>query len=160
MNKDGDLLRVRGLTVSYPDAAPVVCDVSFAMRAGEAVCLAGESGSGKTQTALALMGLSPSTAHVAGSVSLGGLELLGAPEDVLNGCRARRIAMIFQDPMAALNPYLTIGDQLLRILVDHDLADGTAARTRVLGMLERVGLPDAERQYHAYPHELSGGMRQ
>ncbi len=153
------LLEVRELCVSYGDNA-VVDRLSFAIHAREVLSLAGESGSGKSQTALAIMGLLPPNAKVSGEVVFEGRNLLGADNAVLNEYRARRMAMVFQDPMAALNPYVTIGDQLRRILLDHGLADGAAAGRRALAMLQRVGLPDAERQYRAYPHELSGGMRQ
>jgi oligopeptide/dipeptide ABC transporter ATP-binding protein len=153
------LLELRDLSVSYGEVT-VVDKLSFSVRAGEAVSLAGESGSGKSQTALAIMGLTAPNARVSGQVLVEGRDLVGASNDVLNEYRARRIAMVFQDPMAALNPYVTIGKQLRRILIDHRLADGEEASNRALAMLARVGLPDAARQYHAYPHELSGGMRQ
>lgn len=153
------LLEVRELSVSYEDGA-VVDRLSFQIHAGEALSLAGESGSGKSQTALAIMGLLPPNARVSGQVEYEGQNLLGASEALLNEYRARRMAMIFQDPMAALNPYVSIGDQLRRILLDHGLAGGAEATRRSLAMLQRVGLPDAERQYSSYPHELSGGMRQ
>jgi ABC-type glutathione transport system ATPase component len=153
------LLEVRELCVSYGDNV-VVDKLSFAIHASEALSLAGESGSGKSQTALAIMGLLPPNAKVSGEVLFEGQNLLGAGNTLLNEYRARRMAMVFQDPMAALNPYVTIGNQLRRILLNHGLADGAQATRRALAMLKRVGLPDAERQYRAYPHELSGGMRQ
>ncbi len=153
------LLEVRELSVSYGDNV-VVDKLSFAIHASEALSLAGESGSGKSQTALAIMGLLPPNAKVSGEVLFEGRNLLGAGNTLLNEYRARRMAMVFQDPMAALNPYVTIGNQLRRILLNHGLADGAEATRRALAMLKRVGLPDAERQYRAYPHELSGGMRQ
>jgi oligopeptide/dipeptide ABC transporter ATP-binding protein len=159
MTASKPLLQVRDLTVSY-GANVVVDGLSFSVSAGEALCLAGESGSGKSQTALAIMGLLPANASVSGEVRYDGQNLLAAGARVLNAYRARKMAMVFQDPMAALNPYLTIGKQLRRILIDHELADGAEASRRALAMLQRVGLPDAERQYRAYPHQLSGGMRQ
>ena len=153
------LLAVDNLAVRYGDE-PAVDGLSFALGAGDSVGLVGESGSGKSQTALAIMGLLPATARVSGSVNFAGAELLGADERTLDRLRATRIAMVFQDPTQALNPYLRIGDQLGRILVRHGIASGRDARVRVIGMLERVGLPDAPRQSRAFPHELSGGMRQ
>jgi oligopeptide/dipeptide ABC transporter ATP-binding protein len=161
MTATGDtaLLEVRDLCVSY-GGNRVVDKLSFSVHAGETLCLAGESGSGKSQTALALMGLLPPNASVSGEVLYEGRNLLGAREELLNKYRARKIAMVFQDPLAALNPYLRIGNQLRRILIDHDLEDGDESARRALAMLQRVGLPDAQRQYRAYPHELSGGMRQ
>jgi oligopeptide/dipeptide ABC transporter ATP-binding protein len=109
---------------------------------------------------MAIMGLLPRTANTNGSIRLGDAELLGASEKKLNALRARKMAMVFQDPAQALNPFVRVGTQLRRILDQHDIARGSAARERVLAMLERVGLPDVERQYRAYPHEMSGGMRQ
>jgi len=97
---------------------------------------------------------------VSGSIKLCGVEVLGAKEAQLNSLRARRVAMVFQDPSLALNPYVRVGQQLQRILIQHKLANRGRAKARVIDMLGRVGLPDAERQYRAYPHELSGGMRQ
>ena len=153
------LLNVRGLTVSY-GGAPVVDGLDFEVRAGESVGLVGESGSGKSQTALALMGLLPRSARAGGSVMFDGREILGRPERELNGLRATRIAMVFQDPLQALNPYVRIGRQLRHILRCHGLANGETATRRVLEMLADVGLPDPDRQARAYPHQLSGGMRQ
>ncbi len=153
------LLRVENLVVRYAGKA-VVDDVSFAVRRGESVGLVGESGSGKTQTALAIPGLLPADARCSGSICLDGVELLGAPQRVLGAARARRVGMVFQDPMQALNPYVRIGRQLSEVVVRHRVANRAVARRRVVEMLDRVGLPDAGRQYDAYPHQLSGGMRQ
>ncbi len=153
------LLEVRDLTIRY-GGTPVVSGLDFDVAPGEAVGLVGVSGSGKSQTALAVMGLLPRTASVSGSVRLGPHELLGAPARVLDRVRPARIAMVFQDPAQALNPYLRVGRQLVRILEHHGIARGSAARQKVVEMLARVGLPDAPRQAAAWPHELSGGMRQ
>lgn len=153
------LLQVNGLTVRYGDAA-AVDKLSFAVERGESVGLVGESGSGKTQTAMAIMGLLPRSASTDGSIHLGDAELLSATDRELNALRARKMAMVFQDPAQALNPFVRVGAQLSRILSQHNIARGKAARERALEMLERVGLPDVERQYRAYPHEMSGGMRQ
>ena len=153
------LLCVDGLTIRYGGNA-AVSNLSFSIGQGEAVGLVGESGSGKSQTALAVLGLLPANAAVSGSIKLSGRELLGAGEKALNAVRARHVAMVFQDPMQALNPYLRIGHQLRRILLQHGLASRNEAHDRAVEMLGRVGLPDPRRQYRAYPHELSGGMRQ
>jgi len=153
------LLSVDGLTIRYGDT-PAVHKLSFALERGESVGLVGESGSGKTQTALAVLGLLPANATTEGSITLADTELLGASEQALNALRAQKMAIVFQDPMQALNPFTQIGAQLRRILLEHGLADRKQARGKVLAMLERVGLPDAKRQYTAYPHQLSGGMRQ
>ena len=153
------LLRAEGLTISY-DGPPVVDGLSFEIGAGESVGLVGESGSGKSQTALALLGLLPAEAELSGSIRYNGSELLGASEAALNRLRARRIGIVFQDPMQALNPFVRVGRQIRGVVLRHGIASGADAKERVIEMLGRVGLPDPERQYRAYPHELSGGMRQ
>jgi peptide/nickel transport system ATP-binding protein len=155
------LLAVQHLSIAYPDGdAPVVKDLSFSVERGESLGIVGESGSGKTQTALAVMGLLPGNALISGCIEFDGTELLGASPAVVNQYRACRIGMVFQDPMRALNPFVRIGDQLRRILIEHDICKGAEAKRQTLEMLQKVGLPDAERQYRAYPHQLSGGMRQ
>ena len=154
-----NLLHVEELTIAYGNSR-AVNKLSFDVAAGESVGLVGESGSGKTQTALAVLGLLPPQAVVSGNIQLAEASLLGASEEELNTLRGTRMAMVFQDPMQALNPYVRIGDQLRRILLQHGLVPREMARDRVIEMLERVGLPDAERQYRAYSHQLSGGMRQ
>jgi oligopeptide/dipeptide ABC transporter ATP-binding protein len=155
------LLDVNDLSISYADTAkPVVNQLSFSVEAGQSLGIVGESGSGKTQTAMAVMGLLPANAIVSGSISFDDQEFLGAAPEVMNQYRACRIAMVFQDPMTALNPYVRIGDQLRRILLEHKICKPAEARDRTLAMLQRVGLPDAKRQYGVFPHQLSGGMRQ
>ena len=155
------LLDVAGLTVAYAGAAePAVDRLDFSVRAGESLGLAGESGSGKTQTALAIMGLLPAHARVEGKIFFDGRALSGETPRVLNRFRARRLAMVFQDPQQALNPYLRVGEQLRRVLLEHRVVRTREARSRTLELLRRVRLPDPERQYRSYPHQLSGGMRQ
>jgi oligopeptide/dipeptide ABC transporter ATP-binding protein len=153
------LLDMTGLKIRYGDNT-VVDGVDIFIERGESVGLVGESGSGKSQSALAILGLLSRQAEVSGSIEFAGQQLLGESNATLNSVRARRIGMVFQDPMLALNPYLRIGQALRQILLAHDLAAGDAADMRVIEMLRRVGLPDAERQFRAFPHELSGGMRQ
>jgi len=153
------LLNIESLSVSYANEK-VIDELSFSVNTGESVGLVGESGSGKTQTALAILGLLPGNANIDGSIRFDGKELLGASEQELDCIRARRIAIVFQDPMLALNPYLRIGEQIGRILIAHELSSGPKVKERVIEMLEAVGLPDPERQSRAYPHQLSGGMRQ
>ena len=153
------LLKVSDLTVRYGDSV-VVDAVSFVVNRGESVGIVGESGSGKSQTALSLLGLLPRNAAVSGSIRLDGVELINMSDDQLDEYRAMRISIVFQDPMQALNPYLRIGDQLRQILLQHEIAAGKEADAKVLEMLKRVGLPDPERQFRAFSHELSGGMRQ
>jgi len=153
------LLTINDLTVRYGDSV-VVDSVSFAVHRGESVGIVGESGSGKSQTALSLLGLLPANAAVTGSIQFDGIELLNMNDKQLDEIRALRIGIVFQDPLQALNPYLRVGVQLRQILLQHDIAEGVAADAMVVDMLKRVGLPDAERQFRAFPHELSGGMRQ
>ena len=153
------LLQVDSLNIRYGDVVAVE-DLSFRVSSGESVGLVGESGSGKTQTALAILGLLPKAATVSGEIRLAGENILGVAETALDQVRARRIAMVFQDPMQALNPFVCIGRQVRRILIAHGIATGADADARVMDMLQRVGLPDPERQFRAYPHQLSGGMRQ
>ncbi len=153
------LLQVENLNIRYSGNVAVQ-DLSFVVDAGESVGLVGESGSGKTQTALAILGLLPKAATTTGVIKFAGTDILGASDKALDDIRAVRVAMVFQDPLQALNPYVKIGRQIGHILVQHDIAGGDAASDRVIEMLQRVGLPDPERQFNAFPHQLSGGMRQ
>jgi len=153
------LLEVRDLNIRYNDVA-VVNGVSFKVSRGESVGIVGESGSGKSQTALSLLGLLPGNAKLTGSIIFDGEELANKSNKQLDRVRGRRIGIVFQDPMQALNPYLRIGQQLRLVLLQHELANNKDADAKVIAMLQRVGLPDPERQFRAYPHELSGGMRQ
>lgn len=153
------LLEVNDLTVQYGDDV-VVDGVSFSVSCGESVGMVGESGSGKSQTALSLLGLLPANASTSGSILFDGEELMNKTSKQLDAVRAVRVGFVFQDPMQALNPYLRIGKQLRQILLQHGPATRDMADARVAEMLKRVGLPDVERQFRAFPHELSGGMRQ
>ncbi|MEJ2275676.1 MAG: ABC transporter ATP-binding protein, partial [Woeseiaceae bacterium] len=153
------LLDVTGLTIRYGNDT-VVDGVDIFVEQGESVGLVGESGSGKTQSALAVLGLLPRQAEVSGSIRFDDHEILGAGERALDALRARRIGMVFQDPMQALNPYLRVGVQLRQILLRHGLASREDADERVITMLGRLGLPDPGRQFRAYPHQMSGGIRQ
>ncbi len=154
------LLRINDLQISYPGSAPVIEGLNFSIEKGEAVGLVGESGSGKTQTALSIMGLLPDNAKASGEVVFDGENILGLPARALNRYRTKRMSIVFQDPMSALNPYMRIGEQLNRILIDHELVAEDEVEARSLEMLRLVGLPDVESQYRSYPHQLSGGMRQ
>ena len=153
------LLEINELDIRY-DTQVAVDKASFELDTGEVVGLVGESGSGKSQTALAIMGLLPGNARLSGSVRFDGEELLGLDSAKLDRLRGSRIAMVFQDPMQALNPFVSIGEQLTRVLKHHYPDKGAGAKQLVIDMLDRVGLPDAKRQCRSYPHELSGGMRQ
>jgi peptide/nickel transport system ATP-binding protein len=157
------LVAIRGLTVDFP-AGPRVAralrGVDLAIGRGEALGLVGESGSGKSVTWLAALGLLPGRAKVGGSVMLDGVELLGAPAPALEAVRGRRIAMIFQDPSASLNPVKRIGTQLAEALVLHRRLARDAAWAEAARALDRVGIADARRRLDLYPHEMSGGMNQ
>ncbi len=153
------LLEIENLSIRY-GAEAVVDGLSLNIERGESIGLVGESGSGKTQTALAVLGLLPEAARLGGSIRIDGEEVIGASEPQLNRLRAERVAIVFQDPLQALNPYQRIGRQLRQVLIAHGLARGAAVDERVLEMLTRVGLPDPDRQARAFPHQLSGGMRQ
>ncbi|MGB7962925.1 MAG: ABC transporter ATP-binding protein [Propionicimonas sp.] len=155
------LLEVEGLCVDFGRRrAQAVREVSFSLAEGERLGIIGESGSGKTVTALSVMGLLPETAHVRGSVRWRGEELLGRPEKELARLRGNALAMVFQEPMTALDPTMKVGRQVAEVLLLHRDADGAAARPRVITMLGEVGLNDPERIADAYPHQLSGGQRQ
>jgi peptide/nickel transport system ATP-binding protein len=134
--------------------------ISLELRRGETLGLIGESGCGKSMTALALMGLLPEGARVSGSIRLDGRELVGLPDDDWCALRGERIAMVFQEPMTALNPLHTIGRQIGESLRLHKGLDAAAARAEALRLLERVQLPQAARRLDAHPHQLSGGQRQ
>ena len=131
------LLQIENLSIRYGDDVAVQ-DLSFAVDAGESVGLVGESGSGKTQTALAILGLLPRAATATGAIKFAGTDILGASEKALDDIRAVRMAMVFQDPMQALNPYVKIGRQIGHILVQHDLAERSAVNDKVIVMLQRV----------------------
>jgi peptide/nickel transport system ATP-binding protein len=156
-------LEVGHLTVALPaggERTHAVRDVSFAVNRGEIVCLVGESGSGKSVTAQAVMGLLPRTLRPMGAVRLEGEEILLAGEARLRDLRTTRMSMIFQEPMTALNPVMTCGDQVDEVLATHTPLDAAARRKKTFAMLRRVGMAEAERIYAAYPHQLSGGQRQ
>jgi peptide/nickel transport system ATP-binding protein len=157
------LLDVRALTVAFDGAhgpVTVVDGVSFAVAPGESFGIVGESGCGKTLTALAVMGLLPPGARASGSVKLDGSEILNAGDDLLSGLRGRRMAMVFQEPMRALNPVRTIAGQVAEGARIHLGLGAAAARDRARELLDHVGLPASRFPPDLYPHELSGGQRQ
>jgi len=159
------LLEVKELSVRIgtgDSAIRPVDAVSFEIRRGETFALLGESGCGKSMTALALLRLLPQPAGeiVGGSVRLNGDELLSLPENGMRAVRGGRMAMIFQEPMTSLNPVMAIGDQIAESLEQHKGLRGAQARKKVVELLDDVGIPDAARRYGEYPHQLSGGMKQ
>jgi oligopeptide transport system ATP-binding protein len=160
-----DLLRVEGLTVRF-GGVPAIEDVSFTLRQGETLAIVGESSSGKSVTALALMQLLDGrTCSVAGRALLRGpdgrqADLLALPERAMADLRGRALGMIFQEPMTSLNPVHTVGDQISESLIRHERLSVRAAATRAVELLAEVGIPEPGRRASAYPHQLSGGMRQ
>ena len=165
MNADAPLLQIQGLSVSLPagaDRRHAVDDVSLDLWRNQILCVVGESGSGKSVMSRAILGLFPSR-HVqpsAGRIVFDGVDLLLATPERLRDLRGNRIAMIFQEPMTALNPVLRIGAQIDEVLEIHRSGDGAARRARVLELLVAVNLPDPQQILSAYPHQLSGGQRQ
>jgi len=157
------LLQVKDLNVGFdtPDGeVHAVNHLNFSLNAGEAMAIVGESGSGKTQTMMAIMGLLAENGHVNGQALFKGEDLLQMNATELNKHRGREIAMIFQDPMTSLNPYLRIEKQMVEVLRHHQGLNKSEARAHAVEVLRAVRIPDPERCMRQYPHEFSGGMRQ
>ncbi len=158
------VLSVEHLTISLPasaDRAHAVREISFSVAKGQIVCLVGESGSGKSVIAQAVMGLLPAAlTPVNGRIALLGTNLLELPESRLRQLRGSSMAMVFQEPMTALNPIMTCGTQVEELLAQHTTLSRVERRLRIIDIFNRVKLPDPERMYAAYPHQLSGGQRQ
>ena len=157
------LLEVDDLTVQFVSREATVSAVSgasFSLRTGEVLCLLGESGSGKSVTLRALMRLLPKRARIGGRVSLGGKDVLALQGGALQQFRGGDVAMVFQEPMTALDPVYTIGQHLSEMIRRHKGGTKAQARARAIELLDLVKIPSAERRVDAYPHELSGGLRQ
>jgi peptide/nickel transport system ATP-binding protein len=159
------VLEVSGLNTVFHTRGGLVHavrDISFSVDAGETLAIVGESGCGKTITALSLMRLIPKPPGeiVSGSVKIDGTDLLRLDEAAMRDMRGSKIAMIFQEPMTALNPLLTIGRQIVEMVILHDKLSRRAARDRAVEMLRHVRIPEPERRAREYPHQMSGGMRQ
>ena len=158
------VLEVRNLSVALPSGADrvhAVEKVSFTVNPGEIVCLVGESGSGKSVIAFTVMGLlAKALKPVSGEILLEGENILAAGEARLRELRCTRMSMIFQEPMTALNPVMTCGDQIDEVLSTHTKLDAAARKAKIIAILKRVKLPEPERIYASYPHQLSGGQRQ
>jgi peptide/nickel transport system ATP-binding protein len=154
------LLEIDNLCITI-DGLDMVSDVSFALEAGKTLALVGESGCGKTLTALALMRLLPEAARLTrGSLRLKGKEFSKIPENEMQNIRGNDISMIFQEPGSALDPLMTVGDQIIESIRAHQDISRPQARQQALEMLERVRIPDAGTRLKQYPFELSGGMCQ
>ncbi len=157
------ILSVEDLSVRFAlhqSEVTAVNNLSFSLNAGETLAVVGESGSGKSQAFLSLMGLLAKNGRVTGRAMLGDVDLLALSRHQLNAYRGKDIAMIFQDPMTSLNPTLRVREQLAEVLVKHQRFDQGRATKAAIEMLERVGIPEPVKRANAYPHELSGGMRQ
>src|SRR6185437_11778007 len=164
MGNKQTLVDVRNLSVAFGEgdsAVRVVKGVSFTIGKGETVALVGESGSGKTVSAMSILRLLPNSAsHPTGEILFEGQDILKANEAQLRAIRGRRISIIFQEPMTTLNPLHTIEVQVGEIIKLHQKLSDSATRTRVIELLTKVGIRDAEKRLGAYPHQLSGGQRQ
>lgn len=158
------VLEVEGLSLEFRTrgrVAEVLSDVSFDLRPGETLCLVGESGCGKSMTALAIMRLIPPLARIgAGRVRLRGADLASHDDETMRQVRGNNISMIFQEPMTALNPVYSVGEQIAEPLRQHQGLNKSQARERAIEMLKSVGIPLPERRVDDYPHQMSGGMRQ
>jgi oligopeptide transport system ATP-binding protein len=158
-----NLLDVQDLRVEFTTQdgdVTAVNDLNFSLQPGETLGIVGESGSGKSQTVFALMGLLAKNGIVSGSAKFEGNEILNLPEKALNKVRAEQIAMIFQDPMTSLNPYLKVSAQMMEVLILHKGMSKKEAFEESVKMLEAVKIPEARKRIDMYPHEFSGGMRQ
>jgi oligopeptide/dipeptide ABC transporter ATP-binding protein len=157
------LLEVRDLSVTFPSdqgTARVVHKLSYSVSHAETLAIIGESGSGKTVSSRAVMGLLPGTSKVTGSIRLNGQELVGLPEREMRRHRGRDVAMVFQDPTRSLNPTMKIGEQVTEAIRLQSRVARRQGRERAVELLRQVRLPSPEQRFHEYPHQLSGGMRQ
>ncbi|MEZ4457350.1 MAG: ABC transporter ATP-binding protein [Gemmatimonadales bacterium] len=159
------LLEVDNLRVSFPKGSGIsrpVDGVSFAVDRGERVALVGESGSGKSLTSLALLRLVPEPGRIepGSAIRIDGTDVMGLEGEALRAIRGGRIGLVFQDPMTSLNPVLTVGYQIREALTAHRSLPRNEARDRTIALIDEVGIPDPAGRYGAYPHELSGGLRQ
>ncbi len=158
------VLQTADLSIRFGEAAPVVEHLSFSIAAGKTLALVGESGSGKSLTALAVMGLLPKGARVSGDITLSvpdeKIALLRLSKGQWQYVRGRRAGLVFQEPMSALNPLMTVGSQLAEALRQHTSVSGKMARQQATEWLQKVQLPTPEKLYDRYPHQLSGGQKQ
>ena len=157
--RDENLLEVRDLVIRFGDTLAVQ-GLDLTIKRGETLALVGESGCGKSTTALALLRLLPPTGRASGSILFEGRDMLALPEREMRRLRGGAISMIFQEPMTSLNPVLTIGRQIVEAIREHEPLSYRAARARAIELLDLVRIPSAARRFDEYPHSLSGGMRQ
>lgn len=157
-------LEVKGLSVSFPTedgTVRAVDDLSFSVEKGKTLGIVGESGSGKSVTSLAILGLQKGTrAQVSGEIWIDRTEIVSSTEDDVRKLRGKSMAMIFQDALAALHPYYTVGNQIAEAYLVHNKVSKKVALQRAIEMLDRVGIPEPQKRVHDHPHQFSGGMRQ
>src|SRR3954449_4471325 len=157
-------LVVDNLSVRFPThdgLVQAVTDLSYTVRKGQTLGIVGESGSGKSVSSMAVLGLhNPQSARLAGSIRVGGTEVIGADQRTLRQLRGNDVAMIFQDPLTALHPFYSVGRQIAEAMKMHNSVSKAVARRRAVEMLDRVGIPQPDRRVDDYPHQFSGGMRQ
>jgi len=160
----GPVLDVKDLRVHFPTDDGIVKSVdglSFSLERGKTLGIVGESGSGKSVTSLSIMGLHKrGSANISGEIRLNGENLVGASEERVRSLRGKKMAMIFQDPLSALHPYYTVGNQIIEAYRIHHKVSKKAARAHAIDMLDKVGIPQAKSRVDDYPHQFSGGMRQ
>jgi len=157
------VLAVDRLTVGFPASGgvrQVVAGISYEVKPGRTLGVVGESGCGKSMTALAVMGLVPPPGRTGGSIRIEGSEMVGAPDVTWRNLRGARVAMVFQEPMTALNPVMTVGRQVAEVMVLHQRLSWREAGDRAVKLLEEVGINSPRQRAAAYPHQMSGGMRQ
>jgi peptide/nickel transport system ATP-binding protein len=162
--RSGSFLEVRDLRVHFPTDDGLVKSVdglSFGVNRGKTLGIVGESGSGKSVTSMSVMGLhKPGTADISGEILLDGKDLLSCSREEVRRMRGKRMAMIFQDPLSAMHPYYTVGNQIIEAYRIHNDVSTKQARAHAIEMLDRVGIPEPDRRVDGYPHQYSGGMRQ
>ncbi|HMU36341.1 MAG TPA: ABC transporter ATP-binding protein, partial [Marmoricola sp.] len=161
---EGPYLDVRDLRVHFTTDDGLVKSVdgvSFSIERGKTLGIVGESGSGKSVTSMSIMGLhTAKNAKIEGSIKIGDEEIVGKPIDAIRQLRGQKMAMIFQDPLSALHPFYTVGDQIIEAYRIHNKVSKKQARQHAIDMLDRVGIPEPSKRIDAYPHQFSGGMRQ
>jgi len=164
MNENTPYLSVRDLVVHFPTSDGIVKatdGLSFDLERGKTLGIVGESGSGKSVSSSAILGLHRGTnAQVSGQILLDGTDLLGLTDEEMRWRRGQEVAMIFQDPLSAMHPYFTVGNQIAEAYLVHNQVSKKVARARTIEMLDRVGIPQPDRRVDDYPHQFSGGMRQ
>jgi peptide/nickel transport system ATP-binding protein len=162
--EDEPFLVVENLTVQFPThdgLVQAVTDLSYTVRKGQTLGIVGESGSGKSVSSMAVLGLhNPQSTRLAGSIRVGGTEVIGADQQTLRNLRGNDVAMIFQDPLTALHPFYSVGRQIAEAMRLHNDVSKSVARRRAIEMLDRVGIPQPDRRVDDFPHQFSGGMRQ